>query len=197
MSTSLLTRAANVGGASVRHLRAVLWPITQTSVAAGLSWYIARQLLAEPQPIFAPITAVVCLSATNLSRARRAGQMIVGVARGIFLGDQVVAVLGRGAVAIAIAVLFSLCIAVLIERAIFAQGVTFISQTASAAVLCVVFIHHGGVVNERLIDVLIGGGMALVFSMLLFPANPVVVLRNARAGCWQHCTTSSPRWWTR
>jgi Fusaric acid resistance protein-like len=132
MSSSLLTRAANVGGASVRHLRAVLWPITQTSVAAGLSWYIARQLLAEPQPIFAPITAVVCLSATNLSRARRAGQMIVGVALGIFLGDQVVAVLGRGAVAIAIAVLFSLCIAVLIERAIFAQGVTFISQTASA-----------------------------------------------------------------
>jgi uncharacterized membrane protein YgaE (UPF0421/DUF939 family) len=60
-----------------------------------------------------------------------------------------------------------------------------------------VFIHHGSVMNERLIDVLIGGGMALVFSMLLFPANPVVVLRNARAGCWQHCTTSSPRWWTR
>lgn len=128
------------------------------------------------------MTAVVCLSATNLVRSRRAGQMIVGVTLGIVLGDQVADVLGRGAVAIGIAVLLSLCVAVLIGRGFFAQGVTFFNQTASAAVLCVVFVHHGNVVNERLVDVMIGGGMALVFSMLLFPANPVVVLRNARAG---------------
>jgi uncharacterized membrane protein YgaE (UPF0421/DUF939 family) len=182
MSASLLTRASNTGVASVRRLRAVLWPIMQTSVVAGLAWYIARRLLGEPQPFFAPMTAVVCLSATNLLRARRAGQMIVGVALGILLGDLVATVLGRGAVAIAIAVLFSFSIAVLIGRGFFAQGVTFFNQTASAAVLCVVFVHHGRVVSERLIDVLIGGGMALVVSLLLFPANPVVVLRNARAG---------------
>lgn len=182
MTTSLLTRASSTSAASVRRLRAVLWPITQTSVAAGLAWYIAHRLLGEPQPFFAPMTAVVCLSATNLVRARRAGQMIVGVSLGILLGELVAALLGRDAVAIGIAVLFSLCIAVLIGRGFFAQGVTFFNQTASAAVLCVVFVHHGKVVNERLIDVLIGGGMALLFSMLLFPANPVVVLRNARAG---------------
>ncbi|MHA7652340.1 FUSC family protein [Mycobacterium sp. ML4] len=182
MSTSLLARASHTGVASVRRLRAVLWPITQTSVAAGLSWYIAHNLLGEPQPIFAPLTAVVSLSATNMVRARRAGQMIVGVALGILLGDQVVGMLGVRALAIAIAVLFSLSVAVLIGRGFFAQGVTFFNQTASAAVLVVVFAHQGRVVNERLIDVVIGGGLALVFSMLLFPANPVTVLSNARAG---------------
>lgn len=180
--SSLLTKASNTGIASVRRLRAALWPIMQTSVAAGLAWFIAHRLLREPQPFFAPMTAVICLSATNLVRGRRAGQMIVGVALGILLGHQVAAMLGRSAIAVAVAVLCSLCVAVLIGRGFFAQGVTFFNQTASAAVLVVVFAHHGTVVTERLIDVLIGGGLALVFSMLLFPANPMVVLRNARAG---------------
>ncbi|MBI2698770.1 MULTISPECIES: FUSC family protein [Mycobacterium] len=182
MSTSLLARASHTGVSSVRRLRSVLWPITQTSVAAGLAWYIAHRLLGEPEPIFAPLTAVVSLSATSMVRARRAGQMIVGVALGILLGDQVVGWLGVRAIAIALAVLFSLSVAVLIGRGFFAQGVTFFNQTASAAVLVVVFAHQGSVVNERIIDVMIGGGLALVFSMLLFPANPVTVLSNARAG---------------
>ncbi|WP_205877677.1 FUSC family protein [Mycobacterium camsae] len=182
MSTSLLARASHTGLSSVRRLRSVLWPITQTSVAAGLAWYIAHRLLGEPEPIFAPLTAVVSLSATNMVRARRAGQMIVGVVLGILLGDQVVGMLGVRAITIGLAVLFSLSVAVLIGRGFFAQGVTFFNQTASAAVLVVVFAHQGSVVNERIVDVLIGGGLALVFSMLLFPVNPVTVLSNARAG---------------
>jgi uncharacterized membrane protein YgaE (UPF0421/DUF939 family) len=182
MSATTLTRAADGGLAAARRLRAVLWPIIQTAVAAALAWYVTHDLLGEPQPFFAPTTAVVCLSATNLLRARRAGQMIVGVALGIVLGEQAQILLGTGTVAVGVAVLGTLCIAVLIGRGFFAQGLTFFNQTATSAVLVLAVPHSGRVATERIVDVLIGGGLALVFSMLLFPANPAVVLRNARAG---------------
>ncbi|OOK66057.1 putative membrane protein [Mycobacterium kansasii] len=52
----------------MQRLRAVVWPITQTSVAAGLAWYLTHDVLHHRQPFFAPISAVVCMSATNVLR---------------------------------------------------------------------------------------------------------------------------------
>lgn len=181
MGTSLFTRTAYGGIAAVQRLRAVLWPITQTSVAAGLAWYLAYDLLDHPQPFFAPISAVVCMSATNVLRARRAAQMIGGVALGIVLGAGVHALLGSGEVPMGIAVFVALSVAVLCARGFIAQGLMFVNQTAVSSVLVLVFARNGGVVGERLFDALIGGGLALVFSILLFPADPVAILRGARA----------------
>ncbi len=181
MSTSLLTRAADGGLAAIRRLRTALWPITQTSVAAGLAWHLTHDVLDHQQPFFAPISAVVCMSATNVLRARRAAQMIIGVALGIVLGACVHAFLGAGPISMGVAVLVALSIAVLIARGFIAQGLMFVNQTAVSSVLVLVFAPTGGVVAERLFDALIGGGLALVFSILLFPADPVVMLRDARA----------------
>ena len=69
----------------------------QTSVAAGLAWYIAHDLLRHPQPFFAPIAAAVCLSTSNVLRAQRAMQMMIGVALGIGMGAVVQGLLGTGA----------------------------------------------------------------------------------------------------
>ncbi|QUR67196.1 FUSC family protein [Mycobacterium spongiae] len=181
MSTSLLTAAADEGLAAIRRLRVALWPITQSSVAAGLAWYLTYDLLDHPQPFFAPISAVVCMSATSVLRARRAAQMIVGVALGIVLGAGVNGVLGSGEVAMAVVVFVALSIAVLSARGVIAQGLMFVNQTAVSAVLVLVFAGNGGVVAERLFDSLIGGGIALVFAILLFPADPLALLREARA----------------
>ena len=60
--------------------------LSQTSVAAGLSWYIAHDLLGHPQPFFAPIAAAVSLSISNVLRAQRAIQMMIGVTLGIGMG---------------------------------------------------------------------------------------------------------------
>ena len=196
MSSSLLSRAANTGVASVRvfarcsgrSCKHRSLPVCRGTSPANCSPNRSRSSRRSPR-------WYACRQPTFARTSGRPDDCRCGA------GDFPWRPSGRGAGSrsggVAIAVLFSLSIAVLIERAIFAQGMTFISQTASAAVLCVVFIHHGTVTNERLIDVVIGGGIALVFSMLLFPANPVVVLRNARAGVLAHCTTSSPSWWTR
>lgn len=181
MSTSLRNRAAAGGREAAERLRVALWPIMQTSAAAGVAWYLTHDVLAHPQPFFAPISAVVCMSATNVLRARRAAQMIVGVTLGIVVGGAVEAVLGNGWLAFSVAVLAALGFAVLIGRGFIAQGLMFVNQSGVSAILVLVFAHSGGLVAERLFDALIGGGLAFVFSILLFPANPVTVLTAARA----------------
>ncbi|KAA1245687.1 aromatic acid exporter family protein [Mycobacterium simiae] len=182
MNSSLLTRVSQGSRAAVQRLRAALWPITQTSVAAGIAWFLTHDVLHHRQPFFAPISAVVCMSATNVLRGLRAAQMIVGVALGIVLGASVHPVLGAGPSAMAVAVFIALSIAVLSAFGLIAQGLMFVNQTAVSAVLVLVFAPTGeGVVGERLFDALVGGGLALVFAILLFPANPVDMLCTSRA----------------
>lgn len=181
MKTSLLGGAAGEGSAAVHRLRTVLWPITQTSVAAALAWYVTHDLLHHQQPFFAPISAVVCMSASNVLRARRATQMMVGVALGIAVGGGAEGFFGAGRIGIGVAVFGALSVAVLVGRGAMGQGLMFANQTAVSALLVVVFSHTGIVVTERLFDSLIGGGLALVFALVLFPADPKRLLGDARA----------------
>jgi uncharacterized membrane protein YgaE (UPF0421/DUF939 family) len=181
MSPTLTTRAADFGLAATDRLRSVVGPIAQTSVAAGLAWYFTHDVLGHRQPFFAPIAAVVCLSATNVLRGQRAVQMIIGGVLGIGLGAGSQALLGAGPIAVAGAVSIALGIAVLIGRGFIAQGLMFVNQTAISAVLVVVFPHNDLVV-ERLFDTVVGGGLAIVFAVLLFPANPMTLLCDARVG---------------
>ncbi len=153
----------------------------QTSVAAGLSWYIAHDLLGHPQPFFAPIAAAVSLSISNVLRAQRAIQMMIGVTLGIVVGIVVQGLLGPGAVAIGVAALIALCAAVFIGHGYIGQGMMFANQTAVSAIL-VLALYRSNVGLERMYDALIGGVVAIVVAVLLFPADPLKVLRSARIG---------------
>jgi uncharacterized membrane protein YgaE (UPF0421/DUF939 family) len=184
VSTSLpelLSRAAGNGLAGVQRVRGVWWTIVQTSAAAGLAWYITHDLLHHPQPFFAPIAAAVCLSASNVLRAQRAIQMMVGVTLGIGIGTLVQRFIGTGPVPIAVTALLALCVAVLIGRGYIAQGLMFVNQTTVSAIL-VLALYRSGVGSERIYDALIGGALAMIFAILFFPANPLAVLGAARAG---------------
>jgi len=181
MSTSLRTRAAANGLAAVRRLKGIWFTLAQTSVASGLAWYIAHDVLAHPQPFFAPIAAAVCLSISNVLRAQRAVQMMIGVTLGIGTGTAVLALLGTGAVPIAVVVLIALSVAVAIGRGFIGQGMMFANQTVVSSIL-VLALPRSGVGYERVYDALIGGCLAIVFAVLLFPADPLKVLRRARVG---------------
>jgi uncharacterized membrane protein YgaE (UPF0421/DUF939 family) len=181
MSTSLLTRAADNGLAAVQRLKNMSFALAQTSVASGLAWYLAHDVLAHPQPFFAPIAAAVCLSISNVLRAQRAVQMMIGVTLGIGTGSVVLALIGTGAVPIAVVVLIALSFAVLIGRGFIGQGMMFANQTVVSSIL-VLALPRSGVGYERVYDALIGGCLALVFAVLLFPADPLKVLRRARIG---------------
>jgi len=181
MSTSLLTRAAHSGLAAVHRLGEIWFTLAQTSVASGLAWYLAHDVLAHPQPFFAPIAAAVCLSISNVLRGQRAVQMMIGVTLGIGMGTVVWGLLGTGAVQIGIVALIALSVAVVIGRGFIGQGMMFANQTVVSSIL-VLALPRSGVGYERIYDALIGGCLALVFAVLLFPADPLRVLRRARIG---------------
>ncbi|WP_158019055.1 FUSC family protein [Mycobacterium basiliense] len=180
MLTSTLSRTRDGSRTALRRLRGVLFPIAETATAAGLAWYLAHDVIGHQQPFFAPIAAAVCLSASDVLRTQRAVQMIIGVTFGIGLGAAVQTVLGTGAIAIAVAVFISLCCAVLIASGYIAQGLMFFNQVTVSATL-VISVSRSADVVERLEDTLLGGGLAIVFAALLFPGNPLKVLRHARA----------------
>jgi uncharacterized membrane protein YgaE (UPF0421/DUF939 family) len=182
MSTSLLTRVADSGLASLQRLKGMWFTLLQTSVASGLAWYLAHDVLAHPQPFFAPIAAAVCLSISNVLRAQRAVQMMIGVTMGIGMGTVVQELLGTGTVPIAVVTLIALSVAVLIGRGFIGQGMMFANQTVVSSILVLALYRSGVGGYERIYDALIGGCLAIVFAVLLFPADPLKVLRRARIG---------------
>ncbi|TAM69162.1 FUSC family protein [Mycobacterium sp.] len=175
---SLVLAAARAGG---KRLRAVWFNLVQTSVAAGASWFLTHDVLGHPQPFFAPIAAAVSLSTSNVLRAQRAIQMMIGVTLGIGLGSAVQGLLGPGDLPIGVAALVALGAAVFIGGGFIGHGMMFANQTAVSAIL-VLALYHGGVGLERIFDALIGGAVAIVFAVVLFPADPRTVLRAARVG---------------
>jgi uncharacterized membrane protein YgaE (UPF0421/DUF939 family) len=162
-------------------LRSRLGTIAQAAVAAGIAWYLTRDVIGYPQPFFAPVAAAVCLSASKVLRGERAIQLIIGVALGIIVGSAVRAAAGSGPVAIGMAVLISLSLAVLVGAGFIAQGLMFFNQAVSAAIL-VLTVPTRGVGPDRLFDALIGGGVGLVFAVVLFPTNPLRLLAEAESG---------------
>jgi uncharacterized membrane protein YgaE (UPF0421/DUF939 family) len=153
--------------------------VIQTAAAAGLAWYLAHDVLGHVQPFFAPIAAAVSLGASGVQRSRRAVQMILGVTLGIGVGELAVGLLGTGAVPIGAVVLVAMGVAVLAGGGFIGTGMMFVNQSASSAIL-VIALHRSGTGAERLVDAFVGGGIALVTAAVLFPADPLRVLDDAR-----------------
>ena len=163
-----------------RRLRASLWPAAQAAAAAALAWLLAHDALGHAQPFFAPIAAAIALSTSGTRRARRIVQMLGGVLLGIGVGEAASAVMGTTALTIGIVVLVSMAAALVAGVGFFSEGMMFVNQSAAAAIL-VVALHRSGTGSERLVDALIGGGVAGVIGVGLFPAHPLALLRSAGA----------------
>src|SRR6185312_8281688 len=177
--TSLPRRSTSVQVAS-RRLRPNLWPAVQASVAAAVAWYLAHDVLGHAAPIFAPVSAAVTLGAGRVMRGQRAVQLIGGVSIGIGIGVAVGAVAGAGALALGLglATMITMCVTITIGGGFTGNGVMFINQASVSAILVIALQLPGGV-SQRLIEALIGGGIAVVISVLLFPAAPLPLLRGA------------------
>ena len=150
-----------------------VWPIMQTALAAVSAWYLAVLLGVEQRPAFASIAAVISLGAAFSERRQRAVQLIGGVMLGIVVADLLMRAIGKGLPQIGVLVVLAMLAAVLLggsellvtEAAVSALLVATLSSTATA----------------RLLDVLIGGGVALVVHTLVFPPEPVAGVARATA----------------
>jgi uncharacterized membrane protein YgaE (UPF0421/DUF939 family) len=155
-------------------IREHAWPIVQTALSAVVAWYLARLIGTERQPTFAVISAVVSLGAAFGERRQRAVQLIAGVMLGIVVADLLVRAIGHGVPQVGVLVALAMLAAVALGG-----GEMVIGEAAVSAVLVATTSSHS---LARLLDVLIGGGVALVAHTLLFPPDPVTaVARSTRS----------------
>jgi len=176
--TSVPTRLTAGVQVASRRLQPNLWPALQASVAAAAAWYLAHDVLGHAAPIFAPVSAAVTLGASRVMRGQRAVQLIGGVTIGIGIGVAVGAVAGAGAPALGLATMIAMCVAITVGGGFTGNGAMFINQASVSAILVIALQLPGGV-TQRLIEALIGGGIAVAIAVLLFPAAPLPVLRGA------------------
>lgn len=163
---------------AIGRLRAGLWPVALAALAAALAWLLAHKVLGHAQPFFAPIAAAISLSTSRIGRSRRIVQMVAGVLLGIGIGELLVAILGTTTLALGLIVLLTLSAALLSGEGVFGEGMMFANQAAASAIL-VVTLHRAGAGSERVIDALVGGAVALVLGVILFPAQPIRLLEQA------------------
>lgn len=151
--------------AAGRRLRRAWLPIAQTSLAAGLAWLVATELIGHPRPFFAPIAALISLGISHNQRLRRVAELMAGVVIGIAVAELLVGVIGSGAWQIALVVALSMALAVLLDG-----GPIITIQAGVSAVLVAALLPSGG--TPRAVDALVGAVLGLLVAALL-PADPL------------------------
>ncbi|MFZ3562760.1 FUSC family protein [Streptomyces sp. BH097] len=149
-----------------------LWPVLQQATAAAVSWWIGRNAFDHHAPLFAPIATLVALNTPVGGRGTNAVRVLSGVIAGVVVGQLALRFLGHDAPSLGVAVLCALLVALLIDT----ERITM-AQAAVGAVISVASGQQAGI--DRVLDALLGAGVALLFSQLLFPAHPLALLRRA------------------
>jgi hypothetical protein len=142
--------------------------IVQVALASALAWQGAVWLFDDPRPFFAPIAAVIALNATGRRQVRQTVELIVGVAVGIGIADLLARVIGTGAIQIGVVVAVALIAATVIDG-----GPLLFGQAASSGILVVALAapSGGSLAPTRLFDALLGGGCALLISIVILPTD--------------------------
>jgi uncharacterized membrane protein YgaE (UPF0421/DUF939 family) len=162
-----LTRGRTSLRARVARLRAKSWQVGQCAIAAGLAWYVAKDLIGHDAPFFAPVAAVVSLGTSYGQRLRRVAEVSLGVAIGVFTGDVLTHVLGSGGWQIALIVSLAMVAALLLDA-----SQIFVTQAAVQAIVVSTLLPDPGKAFLRWSDALIGGVVALVAATVV-PRAPL------------------------
>jgi len=171
MEAGPLDRAWSRGRLSVRarfkRWESKRWAIAQCSLAAGVAWLLAADVLGHQTPFFAPIAAVVSLGTSYGQRLRRVAEVTIGVALGVFLGDLLTAWIGTGAWQLTLIVGLAMSVAFLLDG-----GQLLVTQAAVQSIVVSTLIPDPGAAFTRWSDALIGGSVALVAATVV-PAAPL------------------------
>jgi uncharacterized membrane protein YgaE (UPF0421/DUF939 family) len=160
--------------ARLRRLQSKTWMIGQAAVAAAVAWIIATRALDHQQPIFAPLAAVICLGTSYGQRHRRVLEVTAGVAVGVGVADLFTSVAGRGVWQLAVVIAIAMSAAVLLDT-----GVLLIGQAASQSIVVATILPLSGG-PARVVDALVGGGVALVAATVV-PGAPLRRPRESAA----------------
>ena len=144
------------------------FPILQASVAAAISFWLARYVVHHPYPFFAPVSAWIALGFTADRSVRRVAELAVGVAIGVGLGDLLVHLIGNGIWQVAVVLFLAASVARFIDRG---QMLTTQAGVQALVIVGPPAISATGGPLGRWIDAAIGGAVALAVA-LLTPRDP-------------------------
>jgi uncharacterized membrane protein YgaE (UPF0421/DUF939 family) len=131
--------------------------------------WVAGDLLDHQQAFFAPIAAVIVITAGTGLRVRALFELGAGVATGVLVGELVVLGIGRGPWQVGVIVGLAAIAATLLNL----QGIAFNQASVSAVLLAAVVPAVGtNPAMTRFVDTLVGGGCGLL-TVLVIPRNPV------------------------
>jgi uncharacterized membrane protein YgaE (UPF0421/DUF939 family) len=159
---------AKVGAQIVDRLRAALPDAAAATVAAALSWLLAKAIFGHPQPVFAAVTAIICLAPGLPNHGRQAVGLVLGVATGILVGEAALLVPD---VVPTLRLSLATFVAILIASGYGLQAVVPIQAGVSALLVLALGSGTAGVV--RMLDVGCGTAVGLLFSQVLFTPDPV------------------------
>jgi uncharacterized membrane protein YgaE (UPF0421/DUF939 family) len=175
VDASLWRRLRSAGSRALQRAAGDVWPLLQATAAATVAWLIARHGFGHKQPFFAAIAAFVGLNTTLGQRGLNALRLLQGVVVGIAVGELTLVTVGGGSGPLALAIL----VATAAARAVGGARIA-VAQAAVGAIL-VVALSDAQAGVDRMSDALIGAGVALVFSQLLFSPEPLALLRHSEA----------------
>ena len=148
-------------------LRSQMRLILQAAIATSVSWELATLAFPNRSPLFAPFAAIVCLASGYGQRTRRTLELILGVALGIGVADLAARAIGTGWWQLFLITLAAMSVAVLLDA-----GRVFVLQAGLSAMIVVTVQPPGsGLAGQRLLEILIGGLVALAVSSSM-PADP-------------------------
>lgn len=136
--------------------------IVQCAVAAGLAWFVARDVLEHPAPLFAPITAIICLGLSYGQRVKRAFELMIGVALGVIVGDLFVQIFGAGTWQVVLVVLVAMAAAALLG-----SGQLITTQAGVQALFVITYAANPSQGFSRWLDAVVGGTIAIVFAAVV------------------------------
>jgi uncharacterized membrane protein YgaE (UPF0421/DUF939 family) len=150
--------------------------IVQSAVAAGIAWALARLIVGQPEPFFAPAAAVISLGLSRGQPRRRAIELSIGVAVGIGIAAALVHLIGVGAVQVTVLVALVMSVSLLLNG-----SQVLINQAAVSALLIMTLPGQGAEI-DRFLDACVGGAVAIVFGLLFTFHDPFSSVKEARRG---------------
>jgi uncharacterized membrane protein YgaE (UPF0421/DUF939 family) len=166
------------GGARLRleQLSGSWLAIVQSAVAAGVAWLLARLIVGQPEPFFAPAAAVISLGLSRGQPRRRAVELSIGVAVGIGIAAGIVHLIGVGAIQVTVLVALVMAVSLLLNG-----SQVLINQAAVSALLIMTLPGQGAEI-DRFLDACVGGAVAIGFGFAFSFHDPFSAVVEARRG---------------
>ncbi|MDN7435729.1 FUSC family protein [Burkholderia multivorans] len=138
-----------------------------TALACALAWVLAVWLWGHQRPTFAIVTAVVCLAPGLPSHLKQARNLVIGCALGIVMGELMWQLPDtHPLVRMSIGMFFAILTGAVIGPA------PVVPIQAGVSVALVLAMGPSTAGSTRLLEVVLGASVGLLFSQVLFTSSP-------------------------